>query len=48
MDGTKLTTTASATDNEQSQIEVRNNANNPVFTVDEDGDVTANTITSTQ
>ena len=48
MDGIKLTTTASASDSEQSQIEVRDNGNNPVFTVDEDGDVIANTITSTQ
>lgn len=40
IDGIKLTTRASASDSEQNQIEVRNNANSTVFGVDEDGDIT--------
>lgn len=38
----KFTTRASASDSEQNQIEIRNNANTTVFGVDEDGDLSLN------
>lgn len=44
VDGVKLTTTASATDNDQNQIEVKNNTGTAVFGVDEDGDISSNSI----
>lgn len=47
LSGIKLTTRASATDSEQNQIEIRNSTGTAVFAVDEDGDVTANSFTST-